>query len=532
TPPASSYPACSSHRRPRSTSRASPPTCASWPRSTSSDTRRRPPRASTGLPASFSGSRRAIASEFAQPRPKVPSRGLRLGRLRGAERRECRHLLQERGKPPNARHHTGAPARGGADDARSADDRQRRDHPRARGARPCARPLVRRGRDQRRDDRDGRAGSGRGALRRRGPGRAGDRAARQDHPDPRHPGLLDRRGEPARQHVPGARHRALPGSPPLRGGREPEGRARLAQRHQRRPARGRGPRDPAGQGLGDRPAPGRGLEQGRGGPRRDAGHALDPRPRGPALRPRARHRGRRFLTPPAPLNQPGEPRPMSMSNDELQQLLLATFADQAREQLQTINQRLLALEKAGDGERGPLLEEIFREAHSLKGASRAVSLDKVEAVAHRLESLFSVIQNGSIEPDAKIFDVAYQALDAITALVEEGLTGAENDVDVEAVCAVLAAAAEPTDATPAAAADEAPAEEPTAAPTPDTPHPTRDTPHPTPEAKPKPARKKADAPVDETVRVATSKLDALMAQVGELLAARIGADHRSAEVRS
>src|SRR5689334_5857993 len=156
---------------------------------------------------------------------------------------------------------------------------------------------------------------------------------------------------------------------------------------------------------------------------------------------------------------------MSMSNDELQQLLLATFADQAREQLQTINQRLLALEKAGDGERGPLLEEIFREAHSLKGASRAVSLDKVEAVAHRLESLFSVIQNGSIEPDAKIFDVAYQALDAITALVEEGLTGAENDVDVEAVCAVLAAAAEPSDAAPAPAeaaapAEEAPAEEP------------------------------------------------------------------------
>jgi two-component system chemotaxis sensor kinase CheA len=233
---------------------------------------------------------------------------------------------------------------------------------------------------------------------------------------------------------------------------------------------------------------------------------------------------------------------MSMSNDELQQLLLATFADQAREQLQTINQRLLALEKAGDDERGPLLEEIFREAHSLKGASRAVSLDKVEAVAHRLESLFSVIQNGSIEPDAKIFDVAYQALDAITALVEEGLTGAENDVDVEAVCAVLAAAAEPSDAAPAPAAEEAPAEEPTpvaeesvaeeepakkapakrapakkaAAPKAEEPAtaPTPDTPDPTPEAAKPPAKKAAPkAEVDETVRVATSKLDALMAQV-------------------
>src|ERR687887_51577 len=150
---------------------------------------------------------------------------------------------------------------------------------------------------------------------------------------------------------------------------------------------------------------------------------------------------------------------MSMSNDELQQLLLATFADQAKEQLQTINERLLALEKAEGDDKGPLLEEIFREAHSLKGASRAVNLDRVEAVAHKLESLFSVIQNGSIEPDAKIFDVAYQALDAITALVEEGLTGAEADVDMDGVCAALAAAAEPGDAAPAPAA-EAKAEEP------------------------------------------------------------------------
>jgi two-component system, chemotaxis family, sensor kinase CheA len=260
---------------------------------------------------------------------------------------------------------------------------------------------------------------------------------------------------------------------------------------------------------------------------------------------------------------------MSMSNDELQQLLLATFADQAKEQLQTINQRLLALEKAGDDERGPLLEEIFREAHSLKGASRAVSLDRVEAVAHKLESLFSVIQNGSIEPDAKIFDVAYQALDAITALVEEGLTGAENDVDVESICALLAAA----EAGPSAEVqEEAPAEEPAPAveekpepvaeekpepvaeekpapakkapakrapakkaePKAEEPDPTPETPDPTPAPK-KAAPKKAATPkaeVDETVRVATSKLDALMAQVGELLAARIGAEHRSAEVRS
>jgi two-component system chemotaxis sensor kinase CheA len=224
---------------------------------------------------------------------------------------------------------------------------------------------------------------------------------------------------------------------------------------------------------------------------------------------------------------------MSMSNDELQQLLLATFADQAKEQLQTINQRLLALEEAEGDDKGPLLEEIFREAHSLKGASRAVDLGRVETVAHKLESLFSVIQKGELEANAEVFDLAYKALDALTALVEEGLSGTAADVDIDGLCEALAAA-EAGGAVPAPAEEqsaevqvaeaEAPAEEP---------KPAESAPQSAtskPQSPSKPKAKKAEER-DETVRVATSKLDALMAQVGELLAARIGAEHRMGEVR-
>jgi two-component system chemotaxis sensor kinase CheA len=223
---------------------------------------------------------------------------------------------------------------------------------------------------------------------------------------------------------------------------------------------------------------------------------------------------------------------MSMSNDELQQLLLATFADQANEQLQTINERLLALEEAEGDDTGPLLEEIFREAHSLKGASRAVDLTRVEAVAHKLESLFSVIQKGELEADAEVFDLAYKALDALTALVEEGLSGTAADVDLDGLCNALTSAAEAGSAEVQSAkvrsaeaeapSEEPKAEEPNAAEPAATPPPALRTPQSPP---------KAPKAADETVRVATSKLDALMAQVGELLAARIGAEHRMAEVR-
>jgi two-component system chemotaxis sensor kinase CheA len=229
-----------------------------------------------------------------------------------------------------------------------------------------------------------------------------------------------------------------------------------------------------------------------------------------------------------------------MSNDELQQLLLATFADQAKEQLQTINERLLALEEAEGDDKGPLLEEIFREAHSLKGASRAVDLGRVEAVAHKLESLFSVIQKGELEADAEVFDLAYKALDALTALVEEGLAGTPAEVDIDGLCNALVAAE--SGSAPAPKAEEPVAEEPVAEepiaeepkveePKAAEPAPQSPIPNPQSQAKPKAKAKKTEER-DETVRVATSKLDALMAQVGELLAARIGAEHRMAEVRT
>ena len=218
-----------------------------------------------------------------------------------------------------------------------------------------------------------------------------------------------------------------------------------------------------------------------------------------------------------------------MSNEELVLLLMATFADEAREQLQAINDKLLLLEKAEDAEeRGNLLTEIFREAHSLKGAARAVDLDDVESVAHRLESIFGKVQNGELAPDAVLFDLVYKGLDVIASIIEAAATGADAGVDVTALNADLdafeggtapeVAAVSQTDAP----AESAPAAEPASA------------------AAAKPTAPKAAAAsgipkapqcAEETVRVATSKLDGLMAQVGELLAARIGAEQRLAEVR-
>lgn len=177
-------------------------------------------------------------------------------------------------------------------------------------------------------------------------------------------------------------------------------------------------------------------------------------------------------------------------HDDFRAQLLATFEVEAEEHLQAINGHLLALEQARGEIPDGLLAELFREAHSLKGAARAVGLQEVEALAHGLEELFARIGDGRVDPGTDTLDTIFRTLDSIGA--------------------TLAPGAPSKDSRPV------PDEVPSAPPPPDEPAAARDQPR---------------AP-EETVRIATSKLDALMADVGELLVTRIGTEQRLGDVRA
>ena len=100
--------------------------------------------------------------------------------------------------------------------------------------------------------------------------------------------------------------------------------------------------------------------------------------------------------------------------------LIATFRLEADEHLKAMIAGILALEKAnGPDEQQPLLEIIFREAHSLKGASRAVDLVDVEAVCQALEGVFARLKRGEFQLSAEGFDAVHQSLDTIEVLLSE-----------------------------------------------------------------------------------------------------------------
>ena len=76
---------------------------------------------------------------------------------------------------------------------------------------------------------------------------------------------------------------------------------------------------------------------------------------------------------------------MSTQEDEFLKSLRATFRVEADEHLQAIAAGLLALEKPpAPDEQRRLVETVFRAAHSLKGAARAVSFNEVESICQSL----------------------------------------------------------------------------------------------------------------------------------------------------
>jgi two-component system chemotaxis sensor kinase CheA len=69
------------------------------------------------------------------------------------------------------------------------------------------------------------------------------------------------------------------------------------------------------------------------------------------------------------------------------------FKAESEEHLQHLDDALLQLEKSPFDQ--ALLEEAFREAHSLKGAARMMGLNRIQAPAHRLEDELNAARQGA-----------------------------------------------------------------------------------------------------------------------------------------
>ncbi len=112
---------------------------------------------------------------------------------------------------------------------------------------------------------------------------------------------------------------------------------------------------------------------------------------------------------------------MAPKDTELLKKLLGTFKGEAEEHLSGISAGLIALEKVSSpAEQEEKIEIVFREAHSLKGAARAVNLIKVEGACQALESVFSRLKTQETVLSPELFDQLHHMVDTLSTLLSAG----------------------------------------------------------------------------------------------------------------
>jgi len=229
---------------------------------------------------------------------------------------------------------------------------------------------------------------------------------------------------------------------------------------------------------------------------------------------------------------------MTDKNDDFLKKLLATFRLEAEEHLRAMSSLLLALESSsGADESQAQVETLFREAHSLKGAARAVNLSPIEAVCQSLEDVLAALKNRRIAPSADLFDALHQVVDGLGGMLADA-TSPQADFDngrIASFTTLLKRAQEgravpgrPAAATPVPPPVQRLGKGKSKKKKPEVGTSTAETVNAVPTA---PWERESMAHA-VTVRVATAKLDTLLLQTEELLSVKYAVGQRADELRA
>jgi two-component system chemotaxis sensor kinase CheA len=190
---------------------------------------------------------------------------------------------------------------------------------------------------------------------------------------------------------------------------------------------------------------------------------------------------------------------MASRDDDLRSRLLATFEVEAEEHLEALTAGLLSLERGlGPGEERGVVEATFREVHTLKGAARSVGLAEIERLCQACESVLSRVTRGDLRLTPEILGGLQDAIEAIARLLAGDGELPEMSALVARLDQTVAGPAEPVQA------PRPPAEVPAM----------------------------SVAALGDTIRLATAKLDALLARAEDLLLPRLAAAERTDDARA
>lgn len=107
---------------------------------------------------------------------------------------------------------------------------------------------------------------------------------------------------------------------------------------------------------------------------------------------------------------------MQFSEQEFSEIV-KIFESEIQDNISNINKLLLILEK--DNNDFYAVQELFREAHSIKGAARMVGFTDIQNLAHSLENVMTMKKNDEIEITPEIVELLFSAVDYMEITISE-----------------------------------------------------------------------------------------------------------------
>ena len=130
-------------------------------------------------------------------------------------------------------------------------------------------------------------------------------------------------------------------------------------------------------------------------------------------------------------------RQMSDYLDPGNEELLKDFFDEADQQVTLFEQNILAIET--DPANSEAIDEMFRAAHTLKGAAATVQMAELTSFTHTVEDVLDEIRGGGARATDTVIEALLQSIDTIKSMLNLRTTGEVFDEDISQLVSTLRA---------------------------------------------------------------------------------------------
>ena len=104
---------------------------------------------------------------------------------------------------------------------------------------------------------------------------------------------------------------------------------------------------------------------------------------------------------------------LNNDNSELMQI----FQGESDDIIERLFSNLEALEKTPANKE--IIAEVYRDLHSLKGATRMVGFNNIQDLIHKMEDIFDAVNDSKLTLEYRIIDLVSRSLEIVSDYIQE-----------------------------------------------------------------------------------------------------------------